>query len=66
MTPRDAIIAGFAVILALVVAADLLARRPGSRVQPLSVVLTAVLRTRAGRVVVLAAWLWLGWHFLAR
>jgi hypothetical protein len=66
VTPRAAIVAGFAAILGLAIAADLLARRPGSRVRPLGVTLAAALRSRAGRVVVLAAWLWVGWHFLAR
>ena len=66
MTARAAIIAGFAAILALAIATDLFARRAGSGVRPLSVTLAATLRSRAGRVLVLAMWLWLGWHFLAR
>ena len=66
MTPRAAIIAGFAAILGLAVATDLFARRAGSGVQPLSATLAAALRSRGGRVVVFGAWLWLGWHFLAR
>jgi len=66
MTPRAAIVAGFAAILALAVAVDLVARRAGSGVRPLSVALAAVLRSRGGRVAVFGAWLWLGWHFLAR
>jgi Family of unknown function (DUF6186) len=66
VTPRAAIIAGFAALLLLVVAADLAARRAASNVQPLSAALTALLRPRAGRIIVLGAWLWLGWHFLAR
>ncbi|GAA3957530.1 DUF6186 family protein [Actinoplanes auranticolor] len=66
MTPRAAVIAGFAALLVVAVVADLVARRAGSGVRPLAATLTAALRTRGGRVVVLAAWLWLGWHFLAR
>jgi hypothetical protein len=66
VTARAAIIAGFVAILALAVAVELVARRAGSGVRPLSVTLTAALRTPGGRVVVLGAWLWLGWHFLAR
>jgi hypothetical protein len=66
MTPRAAIITAFAAILLLVVAVDGYARRPESGVQPLSATLTALLRSRAGRIIVFAAWLWLGWHFLAR
>ena len=66
MTPRTAIIAGFAVILGLAVATDLFARRAGSQVQPLSATLAAALRSRGGRIVLFGVWLWLGWHFLAR
>jgi hypothetical protein len=66
MTPRAAVIASFAAILALAVAVDLVARRAGSGVRPLSATLAAALRSRAGRIVVFSAWLWLGWHFLAR
>ena len=66
MTPRAAIALGFAAILGLVIATDLFARRPGSGVRPLSAALTAALRSRGGRVAILAAWLWLGWHLLAR
>lgn len=66
MSPRAAIIAGFGLILATVVAVDVYARRAGSRVRPLSATVTAALRTRGMRIVVFAAWLWVGWHFLAR
>ncbi|HET6529006.1 MAG TPA: DUF6186 family protein [Actinoplanes sp.] len=66
MTPRAAIIAGFAAIVLLVVAVDLVARRTASGVRPLSATLAAALRSPGGRVVVFAAWLWAGWHFLAR
>jgi hypothetical protein len=66
MTPRAAIIAGFAAILLLAVAIDLFARRRGSGLQPLPTTVAAVLRSRGGRVVAFGAWLWLGWHFLAR
>lgn len=66
MTPRGAVIAAFAAILTVVVAVDLRARRGRSGLRPLSATLAAAMRPRAGRIVVLAAWLWLGWHFLAR
>jgi hypothetical protein len=66
VTPRTAIIAGFVALIALMVVTDLRARRPGSRFRPLGVTLAAALRTRGGRIAVLSAWLWLGWHFLAR
>jgi hypothetical protein len=66
MTPRAVIVAGFAAILVLVVATDLWARRVGSGVQPLAATLAGALRSRGGRAVVFGAWLWLGWHLLAR
>jgi hypothetical protein len=66
VTPRTAIIAGFVALLALAVAADLLARRPESGFRPIGATLAAALRSPGGRIVVLGAWLWLGWHFLAR
>jgi hypothetical protein len=66
VTARTAIAAGFAAILAVVVVTDLLARRPGSAMRPLGDTLAAALANRATRVLVLGAWLWLGWHFLAR
>jgi hypothetical protein len=66
VTPRAAIIAGFAAVLAVVIATDVAARRPGSRLRPLGVTLAAALRSRGGRIAVFGAWLWLGWHFLAR
>jgi hypothetical protein len=66
VTPRTAIVAGFVALLAIAVATDLLARRPTSGIRPLGVTLAAALRSRGGRILVLGAWLWLGWHFLAR
>ena len=66
MTPRAAIIAVFAAFLLVAIAVDLVARRPGSGVRPLSVTLAAALRSPGGRVVVFGFWLWVGWHFLAR
>ena len=66
MSARAAIIAGFAVILAVVATVDGYARRPGSPVRPLSATITAALRTRGMRVLVFGVWLWMGWHFLAR
>ncbi|MFI5893687.1 DUF6186 family protein [Actinoplanes sp. NPDC051513] len=66
MTPRAAIVVGFAAILGLVIATDLFSRRAGSGVRPLSATLAAALCSRGGRIVILGFWLWLGWHFLAR
>lgn len=66
MSARSVVAAGFAVVLAVMVAVDLTARRGGRGPAPLSTALTAAMRRPAGRLVVLGVWLWLGWHFLAR
>jgi hypothetical protein len=66
VTPRALIVTGFVAILVLAIVTEVCARRPGSRWAPLGVTLAGALRTRGGRVVILGAWLWLGWHFLAR
>lgn len=66
MTPRALIAAGFAVLVLLVIAVDRLARRPSSTVRPFGDVISAVMSSRAGRIVLLGSWLWTGWHFLAR
>ncbi|RZU73747.1 hypothetical protein EV384_2167 [Micromonospora kangleipakensis] len=67
MTTRAVITAGFAAIILTMVVVDAAGRRGVGRARaPLGDALTAALRTTAGRAVVLAVWLWLGWHFLAR
>jgi len=66
VTARTTIAAGFAALAALVIAAAVMSRRGESRFRPLGATLAGALRTRSGRIAVFAAWLWLGWHFLAR
>jgi hypothetical protein len=66
MSTRAAIVAGFAVIFVLMISVEVAARRERAGVRPLGAALTAALRTPAGRFAVLGAWLWFGWHFLAR
>ena len=66
LTARAVLVAGFAIIFAVMVLVDLAGRRPGRSVAPLGSALIAAMRTGTGRVIVLGAWLWLGWHFLAR
>jgi hypothetical protein len=58
-----------AVFLAFVVAGvvlQLLAMRPGSPIPTLGQVITRAMRTRSGRVGIIAGWVWLGLHFFAR
>ncbi|MGY1823122.1 DUF6186 family protein [Geodermatophilus sp. SYSU D00079] len=56
---------GFAVLLLAALALQVTARH-GSRAATVAQAVGAALRTTPGRVAVLAVWLWLGVHFLAR
>lgn len=66
MSTRDLTIAGFVVIIAALVALDILGRRPASRIPTLGQWLGYLMRPRAGRALILLGWLWLGWHYFAR
>jgi len=66
VSSRDLTIAGYLLIAAAAAGLQLLSKRQGSRVPPLGAVLGRVMRTRSGRVGVLAAWAWFGIHFFAR
>jgi Family of unknown function (DUF6186) len=65
MNTHDLTVAGYALIVAAGVALQLLSSRPGSPVPSLGAVLGRVMRTRSGRVGVIAGWAWLGIHFFA-
>jgi hypothetical protein len=43
-----------------------LSSRDGSRIPSLGSVITRAMRTRSGRVGIVAGWAWLGLHFFAR
>lgn len=66
MTTRAVTIAVFGLLLCAAVALEVVARRPGAQVPSFGGFVSGLLRTRLGRLVVLAGWAWLGWHFLAR
>ncbi len=59
-------IVGFAGIIAALFALEFLARRPGSKIPTGGQWLGYIMRSRAGRVLVLLGWWWLGWHYFAR
>jgi Family of unknown function (DUF6186) len=61
---RLATLAGYAAIVACVVLADLTARRRGGAT--LGEALAVLVRPWPVRLVVVAAWLWLGWHVFVR
>jgi Family of unknown function (DUF6186) len=66
MSSHDITVLGFLIVLAGLIATDIAARRPGSRIPTLAQVLTRVMRTKTGRVGILVAWAWLGLHFFAK
>jgi hypothetical protein len=66
VSSRDLTITGYLLIVAAAVGLQLLSAREGSRIPPLGAVLGRLMRSRSGRVGVMAAWAWLGIHFFAR
>jgi hypothetical protein len=66
MSSHSASVAVYVFLAALGVLLQFLSLRRGSGIPSLGNLLTRVMRTRPGRVGVLAAWLWLGLHFFAR
>jgi hypothetical protein len=66
MTTRVITIIGFCVVIAALVVLEIIARRPGSRVPVLGEWLGYLMRPKAGRFLLLAGWVWLGWHYFSR
>jgi hypothetical protein len=66
VTPYVVILVGFAGLLAAGLAVEALGRAGQKPFRPLARVLEPVLASRVGRWVVWGAWLWIGFHFLAR
>lgn len=64
MNGSTASVMGFAVVLLTGLALEVAGR--GSSSPTAGQVLAAAMRTTPGRAAVLATWLWLGVHFLAR
>ena len=56
----------YVAIVALMLVLELLSRRAGSRIPSLGAVRRGIMRTRSGRVGLVAGWAWLGLHFWAR
>jgi Family of unknown function (DUF6186) len=63
---RAVTIVGFVVVIAGLVTLEILGRRKIGRIPTLGEWLGFVMRRRGGRAVILAGWLWLGWHYFAR
>ena len=67
MTSAAVSLLGFAALLVAGLALEMTARRrPAGTVATAGESLSAAMRTTPGRTAVLAAWIWLGVHFLAR
>ena len=65
MTPHDVTIAGYLLIVAAAVALQVAGAGHVRGFAPIGTVLARIMRTRSGRVGVLAVWAWLGMHFFA-
>ncbi len=66
MSDRTVTVIGFVVIIAVLVVLEILARRRIGRIPTLGEWLGYVMRRPIGRALILAGWLWLGWHYFAR
>jgi len=66
MSARTLTVIGFAVIIAGLVVLEILGRRKIGRIPTLGEWMGFVMRRPTGRALILAGWLWLGWHYFAR
>jgi hypothetical protein len=66
MVTRVITIVVFAALILALFVLEFLARRKGSRIPTLGQWLGYVMRSKAGRLLILLGWLWLGWHYFSR
>ncbi|HEY1331516.1 MAG TPA: DUF6186 family protein [Actinomycetota bacterium] len=66
MNSHDFTVAVFVAMALAGVVLEVLSRGQTSRIPSLGTVFSRVMRTRSGRVGVVAGWVWLGLHFFAR
>ena len=66
MSSHDFAVLVYAAIVAVAFLIELLSRREASRIPSLSTLFRNVMRTRPGRVGMVAGWAWVGLHFFAR
>jgi Family of unknown function (DUF6186) len=57
---------GFVCLVGSLVILEIIARRPTNRIPTVGEWLGYLMRARAGRLLILLGWLWLGWHYFAR
>lgn len=66
MSSHDLTVAVYVAIALVGVGFQLASVRSASRIPSLGVVFSRAMRTRSGRVGIMAGWAWLGLHFFAR
>jgi len=66
VTARDVIIAGFLLLGVAIVVLQIAAVTGDRPIPTFGRVVSRIMRTRAGRIGILAAWAWLGLHFFTR
>ena len=66
MSSHNLSVAVYLGLILIGVALQLLSLRRNSRLPSLGRVLSRIMSTRAGRVGLMAAWVWLGLHFFGR
>jgi hypothetical protein len=66
MTTRAITIIGFLAVISALIVLEILGRRKTNIIPKLGEWLGYIMRSRAGRALVLLGWLWLGWHYFAR
>jgi uncharacterized protein DUF6186 len=66
ITARDVIIAGFLLLGVAIVVLQIAAVTGDRPIPTFGRVVSRIMRTRAGRIGIIAAWAWLGLHFFTR
>jgi hypothetical protein len=66
MTTRVITIIGFAALIFALFMLEVLGRRKDTHIPTLGEWLGYAMRPRAGRLLILLGWLWLGWHYFSR
>ena len=66
MNSHDFTVAVYLLIALALVALEVASRGSRSRIPSIGALFSRAMRTRAGRVGVMAGWVWLGLHFFAR
>lgn len=59
-------ITGYSLLLGVLVAIVAISRRPSSSVSTGGRLILSVRRTRAGRILLVLIWWWVGWHVFVR